>query len=167
LEGTYPQGYSTNLWISFALANLSTGRARCDPHTHAVDAAAGSCERRHAQPIFDPGKKRDALIAYDCHFGPFCALCAQTEETNTAYQIAVIVGSLRRDSTNRQLAKALTSLAPADFSFDFVDIGSLPLYSQDYDADFPAVAVEFKKKIEAADGLLFVTPEYNRSMPVY
>jgi chromate reductase len=82
-----------------------------------------------------------------------------------AYHIAVIVGSLRRDSTNRQLAKALTSLAPADFSFDFVDIGSLPLYSQDYDADFPAVAVEFKKKIDAADGLLFVTPEYNRSMP--
>ncbi|MGF6757679.1 chromate reductase [Paraburkholderia sp. GAS42] len=82
-----------------------------------------------------------------------------------AYQIAVIVGSLRRDSTNRQLAHALTSLAPADFSFDFVDIGGLPLYSQDYDADFPPVAREFKQKIQAADGLLFVTPEYNRSIP--
>ncbi|TAL99132.1 MAG: NAD(P)H-dependent oxidoreductase [Paraburkholderia sp.] len=82
-----------------------------------------------------------------------------------AYQIAVIVGSLRRDSTNRQLARALISLAPADFSFDLVDIGGLPLYSQDYDADYPPVAREFKQKIQAADGLLFITPEYNRSMP--
>ena len=81
------------------------------------------------------------------------------------YQIAVIVGSLRRDSTNRQLARALVSLAPADFSFDFVDIGGLPLYSQDYDADYPPVAREFKQKIQAADGLLFVTAEYNRSIP--
>ncbi len=82
-----------------------------------------------------------------------------------AYHIAVIVGSLRRDSTNRQLAVALTSLAPADFSFEFVEIGDLPLYSQDYDADFPEVARQFKQKIEAADGLLFVTAEYNRSIP--
>lgn len=82
-----------------------------------------------------------------------------------AYQIAVIVGSLRKDSFNRQLARAVTSLAPADFSFDFVDIGVLPLYSQDYDADFPEVARKFKQQIEAADALLVVTPEYNRSMP--
>jgi hypothetical protein len=100
LEGTYPQGYSTNLWISFALVKLSTGRARCARHTHAVDAAAGTCELRRAQPILDPGKKRDALTAYDCHFGPFRALCAQTEEANMPHHIAVIVGSLRRDSTN-------------------------------------------------------------------
>ncbi|MGH8783325.1 NADPH-dependent FMN reductase [Paraburkholderia sp.] len=79
--------------------------------------------------------------------------------------IAVIVGSLRRDSTNRQLANALISLAPEGFSFDIVDIGSLPLYSQDYDADFPEVARQFKQRIEAANGLLFVTPEYNRSVP--
>jgi chromate reductase len=82
-----------------------------------------------------------------------------------AYHIAVIVGSLRRDSTNRQLAKALVSLAPSDFSFEFLDIGSLPLYSQDYDDDFPEVARNFKQRIQAANGLLFVTPEYNRSMP--
>jgi chromate reductase len=82
-----------------------------------------------------------------------------------AYHIAVVVGSLRRDSFNRQLAQALISLAPADFSFEFLDIGTLPLYSQDYDADFPEVARQFKQKIEAADGLLFVTPEYNRSIP--
>lgn len=82
-----------------------------------------------------------------------------------AYRIAVVVGSLRKDSFNRQLAQAVASLAPADFSFEFVDIGALPLYCQDYDADFPDVARRLKQQIEAADALLFVTPEYNRSMP--
>jgi chromate reductase len=82
-----------------------------------------------------------------------------------AYQIEVVVGSLRRDSYNKQLAHALTKLASADFNFSFIDIGVLPLYSQDYDPDFPEVARKFKQQIESADGLLFVTPEYNRSMP--
>jgi chromate reductase, NAD(P)H dehydrogenase (quinone) len=82
-----------------------------------------------------------------------------------AYKIAVVVGSLRKGSFNRQLAHAVTSLAPADFSFEFLEIGTLPLYSQDYDADYPEVARQFKQQIEAADALLFVTPEYNRSMP--
>jgi chromate reductase, NAD(P)H dehydrogenase (quinone) len=82
-----------------------------------------------------------------------------------AYKIAVVVGSLRKGSFNRQLAHAVTSLAPADFSFEFLDIGVLPLYSQDYDADYPEVARQFKQQIEAVDALLFVTPEYNRSMP--
>ncbi|SMF99015.1 NADPH-dependent FMN reductase [Burkholderia singularis] len=81
------------------------------------------------------------------------------------YRIAVIVGSLRRESSNRALAKAVMSLAPADLSFESVEIGELPLYSQDYDADFPEVAKRFKQSIEAAQGLLFVTPEYNRSIP--
>jgi chromate reductase len=80
-------------------------------------------------------------------------------------RIAVMVGSLRKDSTNRQLAHAVVSLAPDDFLFDFPDIGSLPLYSQDYDADLPDVARQFKQQIEQADALLFVTPEYNRSIP--
>jgi chromate reductase len=82
-----------------------------------------------------------------------------------AYQIAVIVGSLRRESFNRQLAHALISLAPADFNFEFIDIGHLPLYNQEYDADFPETARHFKRQIESADGLLFVTAEYNRSIP--
>ncbi|CAE6834416.1 NADPH-dependent FMN reductase [Paraburkholderia haematera] len=82
-----------------------------------------------------------------------------------AYHIAVVVGSLRRESFNRQLAQAVISLAPADFTFEFIEIGSLPLYSQDYDADYPEVAKHLKQRVEAADGLLFVTPEYNRSMP--
>lgn len=82
-----------------------------------------------------------------------------------AYRIAVVVGSLRRESWNRALAHAVISLAPADFSFEFIEIGNLPLYNQDYDADFPEVARRFKQSIEAVDGLLFVTPEYNRSIP--
>ena len=82
-----------------------------------------------------------------------------------SYRVAVVVGSLRRGSWNRALAHAAISLAPADFSFEFVEIGELPLYSQDYDTDFPEVAKRFKQSIEAADALLFVTPEYNRSIP--
>ncbi|MGV2288282.1 NAD(P)H-dependent oxidoreductase [Trinickia sp. YCB016] len=82
-----------------------------------------------------------------------------------AYKIAVTVGSLRRDSFNKALSHAIVKLASADFAFEFLDIGSLPLYSQDYDADFPEAALHFKQRIEAADGLLFVTPEYNRSIP--
>jgi len=82
-----------------------------------------------------------------------------------AYRIEVVVGSLRRDSFNKQLAQALARLAGSEMTFSYLDLGVLPLYSQDYDADFPPVAREFKQRIEAADGLLFVTPEYNRSMP--
>lgn len=82
-----------------------------------------------------------------------------------AYRIEIVVGSLRRDSFNKQLANALTKLASPEFTFSHLDIGVLPLYCQDYDPDFPEPARKFKQQIEAADGLLFVTPEYNRSMP--
>lgn len=81
------------------------------------------------------------------------------------YQIAVIVGSLRRDSFNRKLAKAMVKLAPPEFSFQQVQIGDLPLYNQDDDAN-PAESVKrLKADIAAAQGLLFVTAEYNRSVP--
>ena len=81
------------------------------------------------------------------------------------YQIAVIVGSLRRDSFNRKLADAIVKLAPPEFSFKQVQIGDLPLYNQDDDAT-PAVSVtRMKAEISSAQGLLFVTPEYNRSFP--
>ncbi|MGC4060206.1 MAG: NAD(P)H-dependent oxidoreductase [Aquabacterium sp.] len=81
------------------------------------------------------------------------------------YPIAVIVGSLRRDSFNRKLADALAKLAPADFSFKQVSIADLPLYNQDDDAN-PAESVKrLKAEISASKGLLFVTPEYNRSIP--
>ena len=81
------------------------------------------------------------------------------------FHIAVIVGSLRRDSLNRKLANALALLAPADFSFAQLQIGDLPLYNQDDDAN-PAIPVQrLKTEIAAAQGLLFVTAEYNRSIP--
>lgn len=81
------------------------------------------------------------------------------------YQIAVIVGSLRKDSYNRKLADALVKLAPSEFSFTQVIIADLPLYNQDDDANQPEAAKRLKRDVQAADGLLFVTPEYNRSLP--
>jgi chromate reductase len=81
------------------------------------------------------------------------------------YQIAVVVGSLRRDSFNRKLADAIVKLAPPDFSFKQVQIGDLPLYNQDEDANQAASVVRLKREINAAHGLLFVTAEYNRSIP--
>ncbi|MFC5525033.1 NADPH-dependent FMN reductase [Rhodanobacter ginsengisoli] len=80
-------------------------------------------------------------------------------------KIAILVGSLRMDSFNRRLARAVERLAPDDFAFKHIQINDLPLYSQDFDAAYPPAATRLKKDIEAADGLLFVTPEYNRSVP--
>lgn len=81
------------------------------------------------------------------------------------YQIAVIVGSLRKDSLNRKLATGIAKLAPAEFSFKQLEIGDLPLYNQDDDANPPAAAKRLKAEISASNGVLFVTPEYNRSIP--
>lgn len=81
------------------------------------------------------------------------------------YQIAVIVGSLRKDSFNRKLANAIVKLAPPEFSFKQVQIGDLPLYNQDDDANQAESVKRLKSEIVAAQGLLFVTPEYNRSIP--
>lgn len=81
------------------------------------------------------------------------------------YQIALVVGSLRRDSLNRSLANALAKLAPSDFSFKPLEIGDLPLYNQDDDANPAAPVQRLRSEVKAARGLLFVTPEYNRSIP--
>ncbi|OGS99560.1 MAG: NADPH-dependent FMN reductase [Gallionellales bacterium RIFCSPLOWO2_12_FULL_59_22] len=81
------------------------------------------------------------------------------------YQIAVVVGSLRQDSFNRKLASAVAGLAPPEFSFKQVQIGDLPLYNQDDDANQAEPVKRLKGEILAAQGLLFVTPEYNRSIP--
>jgi chromate reductase len=83
----------------------------------------------------------------------------------SAFPIAVVVGSLRRDSFNRRLATAVVKLAPPDFSFRQVKIDDLPLYNQDDDANPAEPVRRLKAEIKAARGLLFVTPEYNRSMP--
>ena len=82
-----------------------------------------------------------------------------------SYTVAVLVGSLRTGSINRQLAKALEKLMPQGYAFDYIEIGDLPLYNQDHEADMPAPATRLKRQVEAADAVLFVTPEYNRSIP--
>lgn len=81
------------------------------------------------------------------------------------YVIALIVGSLRRDSLNRKLAGALVKLAPPEFQFRQTQIGDLPLYNADDEAAPAAPVLRLKDEIRAAQGLLFVTPEYNRSVP--
>ena len=81
------------------------------------------------------------------------------------YSIAVVVGSLRRDSFNRKLATAIAKLAPAEFSFQQLRIDDLPLYNQDDDANQAAPVKRLKAEIAGSQGLLFVTAEYNRSIP--
>ena len=80
-------------------------------------------------------------------------------------KVAVVVGSLRKASFNHQLAVALGKLAPSDFSFDILEIGDLPLYNQDDDANQAEPVKRLKSQLAAAQALLFVTPEYNRSIP--
>jgi chromate reductase len=81
------------------------------------------------------------------------------------YEIAVVVGSLRRDSFNRQLANGVIALAPPELSFKQVRIDDLPLYNQDDDSSPADPVKRLKAEITAAQGVLFVTPEYNRSIP--
>jgi chromate reductase, NAD(P)H dehydrogenase (quinone) len=79
--------------------------------------------------------------------------------------IAVIVGSLRKDSLNRKIANAVIASAPAELGFTFVEIGDLPHFNQDLEATPPAQWVRFRDQVRAADAVLWVTPEYNRSVP--
>ena len=81
------------------------------------------------------------------------------------YQIAVVVGSLRKDSFNRKLAHAVAKLAPPEFTFRQAQISDLPLYNQDDDANQAESVKRLKNEIKSAQGLMFVTPEYNRSIP--
>jgi chromate reductase, NAD(P)H dehydrogenase (quinone) len=83
----------------------------------------------------------------------------------TTYKVGYLIGSLAKASINRKLATALVSLAPAELDMAEIPFKDLPLYSYDYDADFPPVARAFKDAIASVDAVLFVTPEYNRSIP--
>lgn len=80
-------------------------------------------------------------------------------------RIGYIVGSISSTSLNRRLARALAKLAPEGVEFEEIVIKDLPFYSPDYDTDFPQVGLDFKKHIEGVDGVVIVTPEYNRSIP--
>lgn len=81
------------------------------------------------------------------------------------YKIGVIVGSLRKESYNLKTAKALTQLASDSLSFEILDIGNLPMFNEDLEGNPPQEWVTFREKITAVDGYLFLTPEYNRSVP--
>jgi len=79
--------------------------------------------------------------------------------------VAVIVGSLRKDSINRKVANALAELAPSGLELSIVEIAQLPMYNQDDDDTPPAAWTTFRERISATDAVLFVTPEHNRSVP--
>ena len=81
------------------------------------------------------------------------------------FNVGVVVGSLRKESFNRKTAKALIENAPSNLSFEFLEIGNLELYTEDYDAAAPQSYVDFRNKVKSKDAILFVTPEYNRSVP--
>ena len=84
-----------------------------------------------------------------------------------AYKIAIIVGSLRKDSLNRKVARSICSIRGDNLDCSMIEIGDLPLYNQDYDAmpEQPEPYVRFRQQVGAADGVLFVSPEYNRGIP--
>ena len=82
-----------------------------------------------------------------------------------SYRVGYFIGSLSRDSINRTLSKALIAVAPPHLDFTEIPIGDLPLYNRDLDSEFPASATALKDAIAAVDAVLFVTPEYNRSIP--
>ena len=82
-----------------------------------------------------------------------------------AHKIAIIVGSLRKDSLNRKVARSICALRNDDLDCSMIEIGDLPLYNQDLDSSPPEQWVRFRQQVGAADGVLFVSPEYNRGIP--
>jgi len=82
-----------------------------------------------------------------------------------AYKIAIIVGSLREGSINRKVARSMCAIRGDNLECSIVEIGDLPLYNQDYDANPPEQYVRFRNQVGEADGVLFVSPEYNRGIP--
>ncbi len=82
-----------------------------------------------------------------------------------AYNIAVIVGSLRKESLNLKMAKALSKMSAGKLNLQIIDIGSLPLYNEDMDVEPPAAWQTFREQVNNCQGILFITPEYNRSVP--
>jgi chromate reductase len=83
----------------------------------------------------------------------------------TPHNVAVIVGSLRKESFNRKMARAMSAMAPPALKLEILEIGQLPLYNQDFDPNPPKEVSDFKQRIAQCDAVLFVTPEYNRSVP--
>lgn len=90
---------------------------------------------------------------------------ATVHEHEPPYRVGYFIGSLSKDSLNRKLAEALLKIAPTELDFFEIPIGDLPLYNRDFDADYPPPARQLKESIAEADAVMFVTPEYNRSIP--
>jgi chromate reductase len=84
---------------------------------------------------------------------------------STHRKVAVLVGSLRKASLNRKMAKVLIAMAPSPLELGIVEIGALPLYNEEWDTDAPPAVQAFRQQVRAAEAMLFVTPEYNRSVP--
>jgi chromate reductase len=105
------------------------------------------------------------FLAGHCHKCYTGDKTPRKENAMPAYRIGYFVGSLASGSINRILSKALIRLAPDDLDFTEIAIRDLPLYSPDFDGDYPAPGRALKEAIEASDGILFVSPEYNRSIP--
>lgn len=80
-------------------------------------------------------------------------------------KVGLIVGSLRKNAFSQSVAEAILELAPSNLDIEIVEIGHLPLYNQDFDANYPEEYIEFKNKIKSLDGVIFITPEHNRSIP--
>jgi chromate reductase len=91
--------------------------------------------------------------------------CSLKGNVMAGHRIAIVVGSLRKDSINRKVARSICAFASDKLDCDIVEIGNLPLYNQDHDSDPPPEYVRFRDEIAAADGILFCTPEYNRGVP--
>jgi chromate reductase, NAD(P)H dehydrogenase (quinone) len=94
-----------------------------------------------------------------------CSLNKEGKYMGKTRHVAMLVGSLRKDSINRKVANSLAELSPEGLKLSIVEIGQLPLYSQDVDEKPPTEWTAFRERIRAADAVLFVTPEYNRSVP--
>lgn len=91
---------------------------------------------------------------------------AEARAVDVAVDVAVLVGSLRKESLTRKVAKAMKGLAPPSLALEIVEIRELPMYDQDLETETPPRAwVDFRDRIKRADALLFATPEYNRSVP--
>jgi chromate reductase, NAD(P)H dehydrogenase (quinone) len=96
---------------------------------------------------------------------PMVEKLSQVGPMSAVRNVAVLVGSLRKDSINRKVAHALAELAPPSLKLEIVEIGQLPLYNQDSDQNPPQAYLDFRARVKAADAVLFVTPEHNRSVP--
>jgi chromate reductase, NAD(P)H dehydrogenase (quinone) len=126
-------------------------RDRARPQTFHADRA----DRRRVAPIIQNAPTNEwALIHH-----------RERKSMSTVRNVAVLVGSLRKESFNRKMAKAMISMAPPSLKLEIVEIGQLPHYNQDHDADPPQEVKDFKGRIQQADAVLFLTPEYNRSVP--